>query len=114
MSALTVSPIKLRNGSWGVKGPGILEPEMAVVVKTKAGKTWTAMVTKVVWRGNGTAIAATQSLDRPARRSSNYQRVERKPMPGRCKGCGGPVRDCARHPAMDGYCGACAFDEFDC
>lgn len=33
---------------------------------------------------------------------------------GRCKGCGGEVKDAPHHRAMDGYCGGCAFDEFDC
>jgi len=32
---------------------------------------------------------------------------------GRCRGCGGPVVDAPHHRAMDGYCGSCAFDEFD-
>lgn len=33
---------------------------------------------------------------------------------GVCRGCGGPVRDAGHHRAMEGYCGTCAFDEFDC
>lgn len=32
----------------------------------------------------------------------------------RCRGCGGPLRDASHHRAMGGYCGYCAFDEFDC
>lgn len=39
------------------------------------------------------------------------QRAERS---GRCRGCGGPIRDARHHAAMGGYCGSCAFDEFDC
>lgn len=31
----------------------------------------------------------------------------------RCRECGGPLRDSAHHRAMEGYCGSCAFDEFD-
>ncbi len=31
----------------------------------------------------------------------------------RCRGCGGPIRHAPHHPAMEGYCGYCAFDEFD-
>jgi hypothetical protein len=33
---------------------------------------------------------------------------------GRCRGCGGALRDVPHHAAMGGYCGSCAFDEFDC
>lgn len=32
---------------------------------------------------------------------------------GRCRGCGGSIQDAAHHRAMEGYCGDCAFDEFD-
>ena len=31
----------------------------------------------------------------------------------RCRGCGGPIRNAPHHRAMEGYCGYCAFDEFD-
>lgn len=31
-----------------------------------------------------------------------------------CRGCHGPLDDAPHHRAMGGYCGNCAFDEFDC
>jgi hypothetical protein len=31
----------------------------------------------------------------------------------RCRGCGGPIRDAGHHQAAGGYCGSCAFDEYD-
>lgn len=31
----------------------------------------------------------------------------------RCKGCRGPIADARHHRAMGGYCGSCAFDEYD-
>lgn len=34
--------------------------------------------------------------------------------PGRCRGCRGPIVDASHHRAIGGYCGQCAFDEFDC
>lgn len=33
---------------------------------------------------------------------------------GRCRGCGGQLVDADHHRAMNGFCGSCAFDEFDC
>jgi len=51
------------------------------------------------YRQHGSAEAANEAR---ARRS------------GRCRGCGGALRDVPRHAAMGGYCGSCAFDEFDC
>lgn len=38
------------------------------------------------------------------------RRAERS---GRCRECGGPLVDVARHEAMGGLCGSCAFDEYD-
>lgn len=32
----------------------------------------------------------------------------------RCRGCGGAIVDAPGHSAMGGYCGECAFDEYDC
>ena len=32
---------------------------------------------------------------------------------GRCKSCHGPIVNAPHHRAMGGYCGHCAFDEFD-
>lgn len=32
----------------------------------------------------------------------------------RCRECGGAVVDAPHHAATAGYCGNCAFDEFDC
>jgi hypothetical protein len=33
---------------------------------------------------------------------------------GRCRECGGPIKDAKHHRAMGGLCGECAFDEYDC
>ena len=60
------SPIKLRNGSWGAKARSAsVQAGDTVEITTKAGKSWTATVTKVVWTGDGVAICATESNDRP-------------------------------------------------
>lgn len=43
--------------------------------------------------------------------------VERQRDPlthrGTCSGCGRAIEDASRNPAMGGYCGECAFDEYD-
>ena len=69
-----------------------------------------------------TAEEASKAIDalkakqpkRQARRSNGGGR--RRPG-GRCRapGCSNPAnQDAPHHPAMGGYCGSCAFDEFDC
>jgi len=57
------------------------------------------------------ALALVASAPKSAPRSS-YPR--RSSGSGRCRACGGPIRHAAHHRAMGGYCGNCAFDEFDC
>lgn len=117
----TASPAKLRDGSWGARVPGGASVGQTVEVRTSTGKTWTAVVTRVVWTGSDrvtglpVAICATQSLESAPARSarpatSRGQYVTR----GRCKGCRGPIKHAPHHRAMQGYCGSCAFDEFDC
>ncbi len=62
------SPTKLRNGTWGAMVKGSVREGETVTIRTKAGKEWTARVSKVVWTGNGVTICATESLDRPPSR----------------------------------------------
>ena len=63
------SPCKLRNGSWGAKTQtASVQLGDIVTITTRAGKSWDARVTRVVWTGDSAAIVATESLDRPQRR----------------------------------------------
>lgn len=68
-------------------------------------------------RSDGMTFGRLQRLREEFRASggdaeaANEARAERS---GRCRGCGGPLQDCAHHAAMGGYCGQCAFDEYDC
>lgn len=117
-SAIPATPAKLRDGSWGARIEGAAAPGDTLTITTKAGKTWQAKVTRVVWQGEGVALVATVSLDSapraaaPAakRRKTGWEGIRG----GRCRECGGPIKDCSHHRAMGGLCGSCAFDEYDC
>ena len=97
---------RLKNGDWGLRGsPQVLRPGAAVVVTRRNGERQTVTVGRILWSDATTAIATVQ---RPQGHTSRgYRRG------GRCRGCGGPIRHAPHHRAMDGYCGYCAFDEFD-
>lgn len=41
-------------------------------------------------------------------------RVDKAERDNACRSCGQPLEDAGHHRAMHGYCGVCAFDEFDC
>jgi len=68
-----------------------------------------------------TAEEASRAIDalkaqQPKRERRSNGGGHRRPG-GRCRapGCSNPAdQDAPHHPAMGGYCGSCAFDEFDC
>ncbi|MCI1962822.1 MAG: hypothetical protein LKJ18_01815 [Ancrocorticia sp.] len=68
--------IKLRNGSWGIKGFDLTEGEQVTVTK-KSGETKTVTVGKVIWTGtDGLSIAtvATATHSRSTYTSPTYTR----------------------------------------
>ena len=60
---LTASPIKLRSGEWGARVQGSAVEGASIKVTTRAGKSWQAFVSKVVWSGSGITIVSTRSLE---------------------------------------------------
>jgi hypothetical protein len=99
---------KLNNGSWGLRGSNLVEGQTVTVVK-RGGQKLTLTVGRVIWRGkDGTCLAEKASS------GTTYSRTSSRGRSGRCRGCGGPIVDASHHRAMGGYCGSCAFDEFDC
>lgn len=103
---LQASPYKLKNGSWGARVQGIPTVGDQIQITTRSGKSWTASVARILWTGDGISLVATQES---GRRSGGWRRL----LPDRCRGCRGPIVDAPHHRAMEGYCGGCAFDEFD-
>ena len=68
----TATPAKLRDGSWGARVAGPVKSGDTVEVKTKVGKTWTAVVTAVLWTGEGGTVSlcstrSTQAATRSGR-----------------------------------------------
>lgn len=103
---MSVTYTKLRDGSWGLRGPATqLKPGAVVIATKRSGETKQEKVGRVLWTGNGVAMATI------AGSSSAPSRGGRR---GGCRECGGPIVDAARHRAMGGLCGECAFDEYDC
>ena len=62
------TPCKLRSGDWGAKTASSIQAGDTVTITTRSGKSWDAVVERVVWSGNGVSICATSNVDsRPAR-----------------------------------------------
>ncbi|ROO24892.1 hypothetical protein [Salinisphaera japonica] len=55
------NPCKLRNGNWGAKTAEPVEAGDTVQVVTRAGKTWRADITTVVWTDGTVCICETAS-----------------------------------------------------
>jgi hypothetical protein len=64
MSALTASPAKLRDGSWGARVQGAAKSGDTVTIRASSGKAWDARIAKVLWTGDGVSLCSTTSLDR--------------------------------------------------
>jgi len=106
MNNITATPTKLRTGDWGARVPNEhIEEGDLVVITTKAGKSWTAVVEKVVWKGNGIAICATESRSGGCRYT--HAPTRRNYGPGRCQDCGTYLQSW-----MDGYASGLCHDCF--
>ena len=53
------TPAKLRDGSWGARVQGTVKQGDVITITTRAGKTWDATVSRVVWSNDDVAICAT-------------------------------------------------------
>lgn len=98
-----VTYTKLRDGSWGVRGPVSEVTSGTVRVAKKDGTVRTEMVTRVVWTGNGVALAtiAAHSHRTSVYRSSGETKT--------CWECGREFtyRQCVDNDGewADSYCG---------
>lgn len=70
---LKATPAKLKDGTWGARVAGVPKCGDVINVETKAGKSWTARVVRVLWKGDGVASVQTESLDRPTSRRQSRE-----------------------------------------
>lgn len=66
----TATPTKLRNGNWGAKVKGTVREGDSIQITTRAGKSWVASVSKVIWSGQGVSIVATGSAGSGSRKNN--------------------------------------------
>lgn len=102
-----ITYIKLKNGDWGLRSDSALASGVAVSVVKKSKERKLEIVGDLVWKGLDIWLYAIKKAP-PTSSSGSFRRS------GRCRGCRGPIEDAPHHRAMGGYCGQCAFDEFDC
>jgi len=102
MTTIPATPTKLRSGEWGAKVQGTVRQGDTITITTRAGKSWTSSVAKVVWSGDGVAIVATQSRSNGYRSGRNAYGQDANgycyhacPVSGRkCCPENGPCHDC--------------------
>jgi hypothetical protein len=64
------TPTKLKNGNWGAKvtvGEHSVIENDTITITTRSGKSWTAFVGRVYWRGQGVVICETKSAVKSSR-----------------------------------------------
>lgn len=98
MTSITATPAKLNNGSWGARTAGTVRVGDTVTITTKAGKSWDARVTAVIWTGNGVSLVATASQDRAPsssyRSSAPSRGFRRRNEDEECEMCGKNMYTC--------------------
>src|SRR5512142_1366910 len=80
---MAISYTKLKSGNWGIRSDKILKEGEVVSVTTKAGKTNTETVKKVIWTDGKAWLAAIEEKRQPAQRGGN--------KPYECEECGDRV-----------------------
>lgn len=91
---MNATPCVLKRGGWGVRVSGSPKVGDAVTVTTRAGKSWTAVISRVVEHADGVSICATRtgmpehtvrrtvtSTRRPGRRGTAESVAAGKPAP---------------------------------
>lgn len=103
---MRASPAKLKSGEWGARVYSAHVSKGAQIqITAKSGKSWSATVSHVIWRGDGVALVATESKPRYYRRRQSGDRsfvVDGfefcgHPCPVSGRPCGpkyGPCHDC--------------------
>jgi len=106
---LPATPYRLRSGEWGAKvRHGSVREGDPIQITTRSGKTWVAVVAKVVWQGEDVALVATGETTRARSGGGGSHRSY-----GMCESCG---ERRATTEATDGsgivgrVCGLCARD----
>ena len=106
-TTIPARPKKLRSGEWGawVETPSVRKGDR-IKVTTRAGKSWSATVDKVIWTGSDGAIVATDSGGGSSRSRSRQRCDECWSAPGTI-----PATDSSGIPGM--VCGSCYGPSFE-
>ena len=103
-ATLAATPTKLKTGAWGAKVTSqTVRTGDLITITTRAGKSWTAHVAKVLWTGDGVAICSTSTSPsgRTTRRNTTHRDVGGRdicgypcPVSGRRCTASDPCHDC--------------------
>lgn len=96
------TPAKLRDGTWGARVTGRVNPGITIEVRAASGKVWEAVIDEIIWTGadraTGEPVALVRTVrdSRPAAAASREIRqtaaATRAGGSRPCRSCGGPVQ----------------------
>ena len=103
-SASSISYAKLKDGSWGVRGPvALIVDGASVVVHKRDGKTQNETIAQVLWSGDGVAVAAVVVRSPRVQRNGEGNGARRRGggchTDGNCSSMCSPTGGC---PCADG------------
>ena len=108
MNINNATPAKLRTGEWGARVVGDVAVGDTVTITTRAGKSWSARVTRVVWSGEGVTLVETASLDGGPRRAESAHTAPRR------GGCGCDCGECSPCCRCEPHCNCRGGNIYDC
>ena len=91
-STINATPTKLQNGNWGARiiGPAVACGQKLeghdVTITTRSGKSWTAKIEKVVWRGKDRNSGQSVAIVATAKTSGNGSAAPKSAGRGRLVG----------------------------
>lgn len=70
---IKATPIKLRNGDWGARVIGPVQAGDTITIHANNGKSWDAIIVRVIWSKDATSICSTRKPSRQPMGSGHGQ-----------------------------------------
>ena len=77
---MQATPKKLKDGTWGARVLGAVEPGDTITITTRAGKSWDAIVERVLWSDDQAMLVSTVSAEAAIPTHGTQRAAAREPL----------------------------------
>jgi len=78
--SVQATPKKLKDGTWGARVQGAVEPGDTITITTRAGKSWDAIVDRVLWSDEQAMLVSTVSPEAAVPTHDTQRAAAREPL----------------------------------